>query len=320
MMNAIALSFHTGEARRIEVEKPVGVGPTELIVQVKHSAIDTAVDDVVHKTMTGYFVHSRTEPLIVGWHYAGTVISKGGDVNDLQIGDQVWGFLDVSPKQKQGAFAEYIRVQADACARVPDKVDPKVAAAAATETVTALQAMRDYGKLTSQGSVLVIGAGGGVGTAAVGIAKRLGAHVTAVCSTKDVKRVEQLGADVVMDRTKVDFLAVDLKYDLILDTPAKYSALKCLKHLNPKGCYVATLPSLSLVAAWFVSFFNGKRVSFVECAPKRKDLELVGEWLADGLVVDIDSTYPIRNMKEALLRHKEKTKVGRVTIDVLGGW
>jgi len=157
---------------------------------------------------------------------------------------------------------------------------------------------------------------------AVGIAKRLGAHVTAVCSTKDVKRVEELGADVVVDRSKSDvFNTKDpSKYDIIFDTPAKYSALQCFQFLNPKGSYVTTLPSLSLVAGMFVSMFNGKKTSFVECDSKLNDLELVGKWLADGLVVDIDSTFPIRDIAKALSRQNDIAKVGRVVIQVLGGW
>jgi len=321
------MTFHTGESRTTKIAKPSIEGqPTDVLVKVKYSALDTATKDVVDKTITGYFVHSRSNPLIVGWHYSGTVIALGSETEEqfgLHTGDEVWGFLEYSPKQKQGAFSEYIVVAANKCARVPSTVDLKVAAAAATESITALQALRDYGELTSgESSVLILGAGGGVGSAAVGIAKRLGAkHVTAVCSTKDVKRVKLLGADVVLDRSKVDVFAIENnKYDLIFDTPAKYSALQCFKSLTPKGHYVVTIPSFSLVAAKFVGLFNGKTASFVECDSNRKDLELIGQWLVDGLVVDIDSTYPIRDIQKAMVRQQDKSKVGRVVVEVLGGW
>jgi len=146
-------------------------------------------------------------------------------------------------------------------------------------------------------------------------------HITAVCSTKDVKRVKLLGSNVVLHRSKVDIFAfAKNKYDIIFDTPAKYSALQCFKYLNPKGHYVVTIPSFGLVAGKFVGLFNGKTASFVMCDSNQKDLELVGKWLTDGLVINIDSTYPIRDMQEALVRQQKKAKVGRVVIEVLGGW
>lgn len=323
-MKAVAMTFYTGETSVIEVEKPKVDEPTDVVIQVQYSALDTATKQVVDKTFAGFFTHSRAKPLIVGWHYAGTVVALGSKVEHLTTGDQVWGFLEYNPQQKQGSFSEFVRVHADHCARIPDGVDAKLAAAAATETLTALQAMRDYGNLKESQSILVLGAGGGVGSAAVGIAKRLGAQVTAVCSAKDIQRVKNLGADVVLDRAQVDVFSAEDNppklYDLIFDTPAKYSALQCFKHLNPKGSYVTTLPSFSLVAGKFVSLFNGKTSAFVECAPQRKDLELVGEWLADGLIVEIDSTFPIRDMQSALARHGDSSKVGRVVIEVSGGW
>jgi NADPH:quinone reductase-like Zn-dependent oxidoreductase len=120
---------------------------------------------------------------------------------------------------------------------------------------------------------------------------------------------KKLGADVVLDRSKVDVFAMDAKYDLIFDTPAKHSAFQFFQLSNSKGSYVATLPGLSLVAAMCLSWFYGKSASFVQCAPKRIDLELVGGWLANGLVVaEVDSTYPIRDLKKALLHHGDKLK------------
>jgi alcohol dehydrogenase len=323
-MKAIAMTFHTGETRVVEVPKPKVNAPTDVVVKVLYSALDTATMEVVEKTFTSSFLHAKVEPLILGWHYAGEVVTVGSEVELVAVGDPVWGFLEYDPKQTQGSFSEYIRVSADQCARIPNGVDAKVAAAAATESLTALQAMRDHGGLSQFKSVLIMGAGGGVGSAAVGIAKRLGAHVAAVCSSKDVERVKNLGADEVLDRAKVDVFALENNtprmFDLIFDTPAKYSPLQCFKHLNPKGSYVTTLPSLGFVVGKFISLFNGKSSGFVQCAPKRKDLELVGEWLEGGLIVDIDSTFPIRDMKSALARNGDKSKVGRVVIQVSDGW
>lgn len=319
-MKAVELQYESGEDRVIEVMKPTAKA-SEVLVKVKYSAIDTATKDVVQKTWTGYFVHAQTKPLILGWHYSGTVEAVGQGVNNLKVGEKVWGFLQYDTKQNQGAFAEYITVKEDECARVPENVSLEKVTAASTEALTALQALRDKGGLAEKESILVLGAGGGVGAAAVQIAKLIGAHVTAVCSTKDVERVKGFGADVVLDRTQTAVFSNDAKYDVIFDTPAKYSPWRSFKHLKPKGVFVVTLPSMGLLVGMLLSFFNGKKASFVECHSTSKDLELVGGWLSsDGLNIDIDSTYAIKDIGNALKRQGDKAKAGRVVIQVEDGW
>jgi NADPH:quinone reductase-like Zn-dependent oxidoreductase len=208
-MTALAMAFQTGETTVVDVAKPKVVAPTDVVVKVQYSALDTAVENVVKKTFAGFFLHAKAEPLVLGWHYAGAVEAAGADAeHDLKKGDAVFGFLEYDPRQAQGSFSEYVRVRADQCARIPPGVDPKSAAAAATGSVTSLQALRDCGGLSASQSVLILGAGGGVGSAAVAVAKRLGARVTAVCSARDVERVRGLGADEVLDRAEVDVFAV----------------------------------------------------------------------------------------------------------------
>jgi len=319
-MKAIELEYKSGTDSVIEVTKPKAKD-SEVLIKVKYSAIDTATKDVVQKTLTGYFIHARTKPLIVGWHYSGTVEAVGSNVGNLKVGDKVWGFLQYEPSQKQGSFAEYITVESDECAHVPENISLKDATAAATESLTALQAMRNHGDLAENKSILILGAGGGVGSAAVQIAKNLGAHVTAVCSTKDVTRVKGFGADVVIDRTKTDFFSAITTYDVIFDTPSQYSPWRSFKYLKPKGTYVVTIPSMGFLTAKFLSLFNGKKASFVECKSVSKDLELVSGWLSSGeLKIDIDSTYSIKDIGDALKRQVDKAKVGRIVIQVEEGW
>jgi NADPH:quinone reductase-like Zn-dependent oxidoreductase len=322
-MKALAMTFYTGETRVVEVEKPKIVAPADVVVKVHYSALDTGTTALVEKKWTSSFLHAKVEPLILGWHYAGEVDAAGADVEHVKAGDPVWGFLEYAPGQTQGSFSEYVRVRADQCARIPDGVDAKLAAAAATESLTALQGMRDHGGLAQSKSVLIMGAGGAVGSAGVGVAKRLGARVTALCSAKDVERVKSLGADEVLDRAKVDVFAIENEprmFDVVFDPSTMYSPLQCFKLLNPNGSFVTTVPSLGFVAGKLLSLFNGKTTGFVQCVPKRKDFELVGEWLMGGLVIDIDSTFPIRDMKNAVARYSDKSKVGRVIIQVSGGW
>lgn len=321
-MKAVHLNYDK-TFKIIEVPKPFP-SKGEVLVQVKYAAIDTATRQVLNKDWVGYLAHARTEPLILGWHFSGAVVEKDPEVDDYQVGNAVWGHLQYQPGQQQGSYAEYITVAVDACARQPENVSLEQCAAAATETMTALQAMRDVGGLEEDMHVLIVGAGGGVGSAAVGIAKKLGATVTAVCSSKDVARVQALGADRVVDRSKdEDPLANDSKvyYHVIFDTPSVYSAPRCLSHLYHGGAYVSTLPSWHWLGGMIMSQFTSKKVAVVEVKSKKDDLELIGEWLQQGLVDcnKIDSQFKIKDMDKALARHEDRP-AGRVVLQVEGGW
>jgi NADPH:quinone reductase-like Zn-dependent oxidoreductase len=257
---------------------------------------------------------------VLGWEFAGTVDALGDGVTDIEEGAAVWGHLDFSPFQKQGAFAEYITLSRDELAVKPNDVPYHVAAAAATDVMTALQSLRDHGRLGEGGKALIIGAGGGIGSVAVGIGKRLGGHVTGVCSAKDVERVEALGADVVIDRKKSDPLAADSAYDVVFDTPAVHSYNRCAKALRAGGTYVTTLPDMALVTGMARALFSSKRCRWVQVASKRADLELVGGWLGDGLEVPIDSRHKIADLGVALKRQSDRARSGRVVVDVAEGW
>lgn len=180
--------------------------------------------------------------------------------------------------------------------------------------------MRDLGQLSNGGKVLIIGAGGGIGAVAVGIGKRLGANVTALCSAKDVDRVTALGADSVIDRKKLDPLEIDAAYDVIFDTPAVYSFSRCAKILKAGGAYVTTLPDGSLITGMGRALFSSKRCYFIQVASKQADLKLVGSWLSDGLEVPIDSRHKIIDLDNALKRQTDSKRVGRVVIDIEEGW
>jgi NADPH:quinone reductase-like Zn-dependent oxidoreductase len=322
------LSYKSTKASEVQIPKPV-LGTDQILVKVHYAALDTGTDEVLQQSLSGMFIHAKAKkngpPLVLGWHFTGSVEEFGVNVNKetVQPSDMVWGFLQYWPHQKQGSFSEYIAVHVNECALVPKNVPLEQVAAASTEALTALQAMRDLGNLSAGKSILVLGAGGGVGSAAVQIAKNLGAHVTASCSTKDVKRVKDLGADVVIDRGIQDPLATGSKskYDVIFDAPNKYSAVRAMRILRPKGAYVVTMWTWSLLAAIFLSIFNGKKAKFIECFSKREDLDVVGKWLQEGkLRIDVDSTFPVRNLEQAMTRQNDKSKLGRVLVQVDHGW
>ena len=200
-----------------ETVKPLA-GKGEVRVKVKASSVNPGEEKVLSGDFVGRFLHAKTSPLIVGWDFSGTVDEVGEGVTDLNKGERVWGHLAFSSSQKQGTYAEYITIARTEISTIPENVSFDIAAAAPTIAMTSLQSMRDLGRLKEGGKVIIIGAGGGIGAISIGIAKKLGAHVTAVCSTKDVDRVKELGADEVIDRKVSDPLNSGNTFDVVFDT------------------------------------------------------------------------------------------------------
>lgn len=303
----------------IEIPKP-SPGRGEVLIKVIASAVNAAEEKILSGSFVGRFLHSKTSPLILGWDFAGIVAALGEGVNDISKGDTVWGHLAYSSSQKQGAYAEYITVAREEFAVKPEKVPFQIAAASATVSMTSLQSIRDLGRFNEGDRVMIIGAAGGIGSVSIGIGKRLGGHVTAVCSTRNIELVEALGADVVIDRKKSDPLETKPAYKVVFDTPAVYSFGRCTHILESGGAYVTTLPNTALVTGMGRALFSSKRCYFVQVASRRADLELVGDWLSDGLEIPIDSRYKIADLGAALERQTDRDRIGRVVVDVADGW
>ena len=309
----------TGNLRVMEVPAPVA-GAGELRVRVDHSALNPADWKVVTGASGAGFIHAKSFPLVVGYDVSGTIDAVGEGVSDLSVGDDVFGHLAYAGKQKQGAFAELVTIPASAVAKKPAGVSHEAAAASATAGLTALQAMRDVGRLRAGDRVLIIGASGGVGSLAVGIAKRLGAKVTGVCSTDSVGLVRELGADDVIDRKKEDLGARGGDYRVVFDTPSASSYRQCSALLASGGTYVVTLPSFAFVTGKVASLFSSKRCAFVIVESKRADLEELGRWLADGLTVAIESRHLVKDGAAAIDAIGAGGRRGRIAMQVKDGW
>src|SRR6516162_3355284 len=218
-----------------EVEKPT---PTDeqLLVRV-HAASVNPLDwhfiegtPYVLRAMGGGLRKPKETRL--GVDFAGTVEAVGKSVTQFKVGDEVFGGRD-------GAFAEYLCPRADrAITLKPAGITFEQAASVPIAGITALQGLRDKGKVQPGQKVLINGASGGVGTFAVQIAKALGAEVTGVCSTGNVEMVRSLGADRVIDYTREDFTRSAQRYDLIIDLVGNHSFSECRQVLKPKGGYV----------------------------------------------------------------------------------
>jgi NADPH:quinone reductase-like Zn-dependent oxidoreductase len=338
-MKALEFVTSTGEIKMVQVPKPTLQStkqPNLLLVKVVAAAIDQSLAKKFPKPKPdGMFVHSSASPMYLGYHYSGIVeeIAVGSDITSLDgimVGTAVFGFLEYQPFQRQGSFAEYIVVSSVQCGIKPESVSFELAAAAATESIAALQALRDCGNVTTPGkSVLIIGASGGVGSAAICIAKTLGAHVTAMCSERDVLRVQQtFSPDAVLNRsqypTSDPIHSYGEKFDMIFDCPSAYDAYKYLDCLNPHGVYVVTVPSLGFALGLgqsVATFWKSKKVRMVMGTPNRKDFTLIGEWLAEGkLKIPIDATVDVKDMAEAIAKQENKARQGRIVIKVQDGW
>lgn len=313
-----------------QAPKPSIAGETDILVKVSFSAIDTAFPMIATRSFSGSFLRDlKGKPLVPGWHFSGVVEEVGSNVSDLSKGDRVFGHLAYNSTNKQGSCAEHVVVLREECAKIPDSISSDVAAAVTVEALTALQMMRDYGEFTKEKkSILVIAAGGGVGVQAIQIAKYgLGAEIVhGVCSTKDVQKVQGLGADRVIDRTKTDILK-DLEpgcYDVILELSGRYSFPSLKYALKPKGAVVTAIPNVTtLLFYWVVPYmFWGKKYRSLTVQSRRPDLELIADWLQQGKIksVPIDSTHRAVDIMKAWELLEDPKKNGRIVIKVDGGW
>jgi NADPH:quinone reductase-like Zn-dependent oxidoreductase len=258
----------------------------------------------------------------MGVDFAGTVVSVGKDVTRFKQGDEVFG-------GKVGAFGEYVSVaEKGSVAMKPPNVTFEQAAAVPIAGVTALQALRDKGKLQPGQTVLINGASGGVGTFAVQIAKFYGARVTGVCSTRNLAMVRSLGADRVIDYTQEDFTKDSQRYDLIVDTVGTHSLSNYRRALNPHGSLVI-VGSLdkgrwlgALTAAmnvWLYSPFVSQKMTFIFAELNPDDLDVLRDMMQAGKIKPvIDRLYPLGEVPEAIRYLEQGHARGKVVITVAG--
>jgi NADPH:quinone reductase-like Zn-dependent oxidoreductase len=255
----------------------------------------------------------RPKNPILGAVVAGEVEAVGEDVKRFRKGDQVYG-MDIDGR---GAHAEYMcRSEEGALAQKPANMTYEEAAAVPHGTLTALTFLREKGKVQSGQRVLINGASGAVGTAAVQLAKHFGAEVTGVCGTTNLEMVKSLGADRVVDYTREDFESGET-YDIIFDAVGKSSFSRCKNSLEPKGIYLATDPTLGVVLSMLWTLIGSKKAIWALGPERAQDLEYLTELIEAGEIkAVIDRRYPLEQTAEAH-RYVEKghTK-GNVVIAV----
>ncbi len=251
----------------------------------------------------------------LGVDLAGQIESVGSGVTKFKPGDEVFGSC-------RGAFAEYVCTTESALAIKPQNVSFEQAAAAPTVTFTALQALRNLGHIQKGQKVLINGAAGGVGTAAVQLAQWFGADVTGVCSTHNVEMVRSIGASHVVDYTREDFTRNGLHYDIFLDCIGNHSLLACRRVLNSNGRYImigGTGGMSSFLARAFIaslwSRLSNKKLSMFLAKRSPEDLALMRDLLeSKELMPIIDRRYRLCELPEAIAYLEAGHARGKVII------
>jgi len=301
-----------------EVEKPAPKDD-QVLIQVYAASLN-AYD--WHLLTADVFLVRLTSGLlkpkyaIPGADIAGRVEAVGGKVTQFQPGDQVFG--DVS----HGGFAEYVCAAEDRLALKPANLSFAQAAAVPMAALTALQGLRDQGHIQPGHKVLINGASGGVGTFALQLARFFGAHVTAVCSTRNLDMARSLGADMVIDYTKQDFTQSGQQYDLILAVNGYHPIGAYKRALTPTGTYVMVGGSTAqafqamLLGPW-MSRSGDKKLGGVVGQPNQQDLVFLKGLLEAGHIVPvIDQTYPLCGTAQALRYLGQGHARAKVVIDV----
>jgi NADPH:quinone reductase-like Zn-dependent oxidoreductase len=304
-----------------DVEKPVPKDD-EVLIRVRAASVNP-LDSHLMKGKP-FFVRlllGLHKPKRPGVDVAGEVEAVGRNVTEFKPGDEVFGSC-------KGAFAEYVCTAEKALAMKPENITFEQAAGVPVAAYTALQGLRDKGKIQAGQKILINGASGGVGTFAVQIGKWLGADVTCTCSTRNVDFVRSIGADRVIDYTQEDFTGSGQKYDLIFDLVGSRPFSVCRRVLNPRGIYIGAgilgAPDTGLfgmlagvieqfVSSWFVS----QKTVMLLAKVNKKDLSILCELMRAGKVTPvIDKCYSLSEAPEAVRYLAQKHARGKVVISI----
>ena len=289
-----------------EVAKPTPKAD-EVLVKVHAASVNAydwhllTADIFLVRLMGGGLL--RPKKAIPGVDIAGRIEAAGSNVKQFRPGDEVFGDISACGN---GGFAEYVSVPENALALKPATLSFEEAAAVPMAAVTALQGLRDQGKIQAGQKVLINGASGGVGTFAVQIAKAFGAEVTAVCSTRNLDLVRTLGADRVIDYTQEDFTRNGQAYDLILGANGYHPLSAYKRALTPQGIYVMAggkpgqMFQAMLLGSW-LSEKGGRKLGGFTARANQGDLVMLKELVEAGKVVPvIDKRYSLSEAAEAL--------------------
>lgn len=302
-----------------EVRKP-DVKANEVLVRVRAVSANPrdwhlmrATPHIARVVGAGLF---KPQNPVLGSDVAGEVEAVGAEVTRYRSGDEVFG--DVLA----GGFAEYVSAPEDLLALKPTNLSVEQAATVPLAAVTALQGLRDIGRIRSGQKVLIVGASGGVGTFAVQIAKWFGAEVTGVSSARNLELVRSIGADRVIDYTREDFTRSDQKYDLIFQLAGAASPSDLRRVLTPKGTLVLSSGDVGAIGrilmAALLSPFVSQTLRVLTAKPSGADLQFIKELIEAGRITPvIDRTYPLSETADAIRYLETGRARGKVVISLV---
>ena len=305
-----------------DVDRP-SPGATEILVKVHAAALNPVDWHFVRGApyplrMAAGGLRKPTRHRRVGCDYAGTIEAVGSGVAGFTVGQSVFGVGD-------GSLAEYLAAPADRAVRKPQRVSFEQAAAVPLAGMTALQVLRDTAAVRAGQRILIVGAGGGIGTFAVQLAKSFGADVTGVQSTAAIDLVRALGADRVIDYTKEDFTAGDARYDAIIDNVCAAPLQDVLRVIRPGGTYVPNgggspdkgISMRGLVRMLASRPFIAQKIRLFVTRPNRADLQVLADAIEAGTVTPvIDTCYPLAAGADAF-RHLESGHAhGKIVVTI----
>ena len=305
-------------AQLIEVEKPIP-RKNEVLVKVHASTVNRT--DCGFRS-AAYFVSRfwtgliKPKIQILGCEFAGVVEEIGPDVRMFEVGDRVFGFND----QHFGGHGEFLTIrESKAITHIPDKLTFKEAAPLTEGAHYALNNIK-AAKVQMDQNVMVYGASGAIGSAAVQILEHYGAQVTAVCGTQNVELVSSLGATRVLDYQTEDFTQTDEPYDFIFDAVGKLSFNECKPILSPKGIYISTelgKRAENIFLALTTPLFGGKKVKFPIPVMDKNKIEYLRQLAEKGKFRPvIDRTYRMEDIVEAYRYVESGQKVGNVILEI----
>jgi NADPH:quinone reductase-like Zn-dependent oxidoreductase len=340
MKAIVQYSYGSLDGLRCEDIETPAPGDRQLLVRVRAASVNpldcATVKGIPYIFRKLFRVRQPTaaDPGRPGVDLAGVVEAVGSSVTQFKPGDEVFGLCTRDRTatgakawaHRQGAFAEYACVSESILAIKPDNVTFEQAASVPVAAFTALQGLRDKGRMKAGQKVLINGAAGGVGTFGVQIAKAFGAEVTGICSTRNVEMVRSTGADHVIDYTQENFTTAAKRYDIILDCASRHSPREIRRVLAPNGRCVMVGDMTGrgplgiigrLIAALGLSAFGSRKFVMFMAKPKKDDLVAMHDLMKAGRVIPvIDRMYPLSEVAQAIQYVSEKHARGKVVITV----
>ncbi|HRQ31419.1 MAG TPA: NAD(P)-dependent alcohol dehydrogenase [Saprospiraceae bacterium] len=310
-MKALLINKYGGPEVLTLGEIPAPVAESgKILVQIKFAGINP-VDFKIRKGMV-FFLSGFKFPKILGGDIAG-IVENQPEGSPYKSGDRVFAMLNF----KGGGYAGYAAIPSEWLCKIPENVGFRDAAALPLAGLTALQSLKELGKIRTGVKVLINGASGGVGHLAVQIAKWYGAEVTAVCSGKNKDWVLSLGADNVVDYTEKDPMELTEQFDIVFDAVAKLPVLKAGKLLKEQGVYISTMPLPLIFIRQLLNVFSGKKFYAIMAKPSGKDLELLSNMMAgNALMPFVERVYALSQGKEAHQYIESERVRGKLVFDL----